>query len=152
MSEAYIMLLVILLLGLVAKNLSVIIAVGILLAFKLFRLKVVLSFFDQKGMDIGLTIMMVALLAPIAMGSFGMEQFTKVLREPLGVVAIILGVTVTVIARQGVNLMASTPTIVPMAISGIIIGVVLLKGVPVGPMVATGLTAALWGILKFFFR
>lgn len=152
MSEAYILLFVILLLGLIAKNFSVIIAVGVLLALKLLRLKGVLHFFDQKGVEIGLTIMMIALLAPIALGTIGVDKFAKLLREPVGIFAVIIGVAVTIIARQGVELMASNPSIVPVAIGGIIIGVALFKGVPVGPMVASGLTAAIWGIFKFFFR
>lgn len=152
MSEAYILLFVILLLGLVARNLSVIVAVSILLALKLLRIKVVLNFFDQKGIDIGLTIMMVALLAPVALGTFGVDKFAKFVREPIGILAVIIGIAVTVIARQGVDLMATNPIIVPMAIAGIIIGVVLLKGVPVGPLVASGLTATIWWFLKIFFR
>lgn len=152
MSQSYILLVVILILGAISKNTSVLISVGVLLLLKLLRLKTVLAYADTKGMDIGLTIMMIGLLASVATGKFGVTQFTHFIKNPVGILALVIGIGVTLIARQGVLLMSINPAIVPMAIAGVILGVVLFKGVSVGPLIASGLTAVLYGLVKLFWK
>ncbi len=150
MSESYIILLVTLGLALIVRNKSVLIALGILLVLKVLRLNSLIKYIDDNGMEIGLTILMIALLAPIAMGEFGTDKFLRFIKDPLGILAVVIGVLVTILARQGVQLMNENPMVVGMSIVGIIIGVVILKGVSVGPLVASGITAAIYGLVKYF--
>ncbi len=152
MSEPYIILLVVLGLAFISKNIPVSAAVIVLLILKTFRLNSVIMFFDNRGIQIGLVFMMVALLAPIVLGEFGLDKFPDFMKEPVGILSCIVGIAVTIFASQGVDLMAKNPVIVPMTIVGIIAGVVFFKGVPTGPLIASGLTAVLYGLIKFFIR
>lgn len=152
MTESYIILLIILILGLIVKNTSLTVAVGILLVLKILRLNQILRYMDHKGIQLGLIILMVGLLAPVALGEFGLEKFTGFFKSPLAILALGVGLFVTIFARQGVQMMANNPIVIATTILGILIGVIFFKGVPVGPLVASGLTAAIYGLIKFFIR
>lgn len=149
MSEAYITLIAIMLLGGLVKNIPVVAGAGVLLVLKLFNLKSIIVYFDNKGIQLGLIILFVALLAPIALGEYRIADITQFIREPLAILALIMGLAVTLFAKQGIALMADSPLVVPLAILGIITGVVFFKGVPTGPLIASGLTAAIYGLIQF---
>lgn len=74
-TESMLFLLLFLLLGLIAKNNSLIIAVAVVILLKLFHVDgKVMEIIQAKGINWGVTIITVAILIPIATGQIGFKD------------------------------------------------------------------------------
>ena len=102
---------------------------------------------QAKGINWGVTVISVAILIPIATGQI---QF-KDLITPAGWIAVICGILVAILSKHGVNLLSSTPQVTVALVIGTIIGVVFLKGVAAGPVIAAGITYYLVTLLNLSF-
>ena len=151
-SEGFILLFAVLLLAFFAQNKSVVYAVLIVLALKFLRLDRALSFLEDHGLRWSIIFLTAAVLAPFASDSISIKDMAAQFRTPFGIAAVIMGALATYLARQGVGLMDSTPDIVPaiVIVGGTIIGISLFRGVPVGPLVTSGILATIFSIYRMF--
>lgn len=149
-SEGFILLFAVLLLAFFAQNKSVVYAVLIVLALKFLRLDRALSFLEDHGLRWSIIFLTAAVLAPFASDSISIKDMAAQFRTPFGIAAVIMGALATYLARQGVGLMDSTPDIVPAIVGGTIIGISLFRGVPVGPLVTSGILATIFSIYRMF--
>lgn len=137
--ESWLFLALVLVVALLGKNMSLIIATGVVMVFKLlpFTSKW-LPTIQAKGINWGVTIISVAILVPIATGRF--KDLIKTFKSPAGWIAILAGIAVAILSRYGVDQLAAVPQVTVALVLGTIIGVVVFKGVAAGPVIASGMT------------
>ncbi|WP_338082257.1 DUF441 domain-containing protein [Exiguobacterium qingdaonense] len=142
MMSAYLFLILLVLIGVIAQNQSIIIASSALLIIK------ALGFGDQlfptlasKGINWGVTIITIAVLVPIATGDIGFKELWNSIRGPVGIIAFGSGIFVALVAAQGVQLMRVDPVVTTALLAGTILAVGFMKGIPVGPLIGAGIAA-----------
>jgi uncharacterized membrane protein (DUF441 family) len=143
-------LIVITVLGLIAKNNSLIISGIVLLAVRLLKAEQFLSIIDNYSVKIGIILIMLGVLTPLATGDLKLEGITENLLNPLAILALVMGVLVTQFTREGLWLMENQPTVTVSLVSGVILGVAFFKGVPSGPLIASGITAVVYKLISLF--
>lgn len=140
-------LLIILALGLVFNNSLVAAGAGSLLVMKLIRLQSVLFILERRAMDMGLLFLLIAVLIPFSLNKVGVKDIWLTFQSVQGILAVIGGVVAAYLCGQGMVLLQLQPEVVVGLVVGTIIGVSLLKGIPVGPLAAAGVTAILINLL-----
>ncbi|MCD5323833.1 MULTISPECIES: DUF441 domain-containing protein [Pontibacillus] len=139
-SQSTIFLLILFLLGLIGKNQSIMIAVYVLAGLKLFKLdEKVFPFFESKGMSIGVTIITISVLIPIATGEIGFKELAGSVKSYYAWICLGAGMFVAFVARDGLSLLASDPQLTTALIIGTILAVVFFNGVAVGPLIGAGI-------------
>ncbi|MGG3560385.1 DUF441 domain-containing protein [Neobacillus rhizosphaerae] len=150
-SESLFFLLLLLIIGFIAKNSSLMVAVGILLILKAGGMEAKsFSFIQSKGINWGVTIITVAVLVPIASGDIGFKDLTGAFKSSYAWIALISGMAVALLAKGGVKLLADDPQITSALVLGTILSVSLFKGVAVGPLIGAGIAYAAMKIFSFF--
>ena len=139
--ESWLFLALVLVVALLGNNMSLIIATGVVMVFKLlpFTSKW-LPTIQAKGINWGVTIISVAILVPIATGQIGFKDLIKLLSRQLDGIAILAGIAVAILSRYGVDQLAAVPQVTVAFSFRYFIGVVVFKGVAAGPVIASGMT------------
>lgn len=150
-SQALIFLILLLGIGVIAKNQSLIIAVFVLIVLKAAGLdSKAFSFLQSKGINWGVTIITIAVLAPIASGEIGFRDLGGAFKSPYAWVALVSGIAVALLAKGGIVLLAEDPHITTALVLGTILAVSLFKGVAVGPLIGAGIAYMAMKIFEFF--
>ncbi|MGE5508108.1 MAG: DUF441 domain-containing protein [Chitinophagales bacterium] len=136
-------LLLVLIVGLAARNNLVSGAATLLLVVYLAGFPEALRFLGSRALELGLLLLMVAVLAPLALGDTTLRDLSRVFGSLAGWLAIVGGATATWLNGRGVDLLRGRPEIIGGLLLGTIVGVVALHGIPVGPLAAAGVTALL---------
>jgi uncharacterized membrane protein (DUF441 family) len=147
MVQDNLLLLVIFSLGLVFNNNLVAAGAGSLLVLKLVKLQSLLRLLERRALDVGLLFLLLAVLAPFALDEVGLKDIWQTFQTLRGWLAVIGGLIAAYLCGQGLVLMQLQPEVVVGLVVGTIIGVSLLKGIPVGPLAAAGVTALLFNLL-----
>ncbi|MEB3750189.1 DUF441 domain-containing protein [Geobacillus icigianus] len=151
MNESVLFLLALLALGLLSKNESLVIAVAVLLAVKWSGFsEPLLSTLQSKGIHWGVTVITIAVLAPIAAGHIGWKELVGSLQSLSAWIALLSGILVALIAKGGVTLLASDPQMTAALAFGTIIAVALFHGVAVGPLIGAGIAYAVIKMVEYF--
>ncbi|WP_340081957.1 DUF441 domain-containing protein [Terribacillus sp. FSL K6-0262] len=144
-------LVIILILGIVGKNQSITIAAYILLGIKVLQLDDKLfPFLASKGLSIGITVLTIAVLVPIANGEIGFKDLYASVKSYYAWIALAAGILVAVLGKYGVNLMSTDPQVTVALVIGTILAVVLLNGVAVGPLIGAGIAYMVLQIIGLF--
>ena len=138
-------LLVLLACGIFSHNSAVTIAAAVLIVLKITPLHDLLPYVQQHGLNIGIIILTIGVLAPIASGKIAGESILKSFLSWKSLLAIAIGVFVAWLGGRGVKLMSNQPDIVAGLLIGTVAGVAVLRGVPVGPLIAAGILSLLTG-------
>ncbi|QJW48515.1 DUF441 family protein [bacterium BFN5] len=150
MSSELLPLLIILILGVLANNTSVGIAATTLLLLKLLGLSNWFDAIESKGLSIGITILTIAILTPLASGRITLLNMVESFKNPIGLVAVAAGVFAAWAGGRGIPFMNNSPEIITSIIIGTIAGVCFLDGVSVGPLIAGGLVYLAMSISKLW--
>ncbi|MFD2168781.1 DUF441 domain-containing protein [Tumebacillus lipolyticus] len=142
------LLLILLAIGIIGNNHTVSIAVAVLLLIRLVHLEKVLPSLEQHGLNVGVIILTIGVLAPLASGKISINEVMHTFTSPAALLAIAMGMFVSYAAGRGIPLMSGNPLVVTGLMIGTILGVALFKGVPTGPVIAGGLTALLLGLFQ----
>jgi uncharacterized membrane protein (DUF441 family) len=142
-------LLIILVAGLASGNSLVTGASAVLLFMESAGFTSAIVFLEERALQLGLVFLTIAVLAPLARGRITTEQICDTFLTLPGILAIIGGAAATYISGQGISLLTRQPHIVSGIILGTIIGVIVLRGIPVGPLAAAGITALLLRIFGY---
>ncbi len=134
-------------LGLAFGNRLVAGASGALLVLKLLHLPTLLALLDRRALDAGLFFLLLAVLAPFSLDRVRPRDILDTFRSLPGIVAVFGGTVAAYVCGQGVVLLQVRPEVTVGLLVGTIIGVALLRGVPVGPLAAAGLTAVLLNLM-----
>ncbi|MED3622718.1 DUF441 domain-containing protein [Neobacillus thermocopriae] len=152
-NESVLFLLLLLVIGFFAKNNSLMIAIAVLLVLKVFHIDSKLfSYIQTKGINWGVTVITIAVLAPIASGEIGFKDLTAAFKSPYAWVALVSGMAVALLAKGGVTLLAKDPQITTALVLGTILSVSIFKGVAVGPLIGAGIAYASMKMIGFFIR
>lgn len=142
------MLLVVTILGVISKNATVWIAGVGLLALRLWPGNQPLAWTEQYGLKVGVIILTMGVLAPVALGKIPWSQLVDTVKSLSGLAAVVVGILVAYLGGRGANLLTSQPTVVTGLLIGTIIGVALFRGVPVGPLIAAGILSLFTQFLR----
>ncbi len=142
-------LLIILVIGLASGNSLVAGASAALLFMESAGFTGAIAFLEQKALQLGLVFLTIAVLAPLALGRITSEQIIDTFFTWPGILAIVGGAAATYISGQGISLLATRPHVIAGILLGTVLGVVFLRGIPVGPLAAAGITALLLRIFGY---
>ncbi len=93
--------LLILVLAVLGNNQSVSVAAAVLVAIKLLGLDNWFPALESKGMNIGLIILTIAILAPVASGRITLQNMVDAFKSPVGLLAIAAGIFAAYAAGRG---------------------------------------------------
>jgi uncharacterized membrane protein (DUF441 family) len=150
--NGFIFILIIFILGLAARSSALTMAAGLLLLMQILNIKSLLPLLEERGVEMGLLFLMIAVLVPVALGRVGTKEILMTFCSLPGLLAIAGGVIATRLNGMGLNLLESQPQVILGLVIGSIIGIVFLKGVPVGPLMAGGIAAFFLYIIQLFGR
>ncbi|WP_420002363.1 DUF441 domain-containing protein [Acinetobacter sp. LF10] len=128
-----------------SQNTAITIAAASLILVKLTPLNQFFPYIQDYGLNIGIIILTIGVLAPIASGKISGHSILKSFISIKSLLAIAVGLAVAWLGGRGVKLMSNQPDIVAGLLIGTVAGVALLRGVPVGPLIAAGILSLLIG-------
>lgn len=143
-----IILVLLIIVGVIGRSSIIATAACILLAVKLVHLERYLPGIERRGLELGLLFLTLSVLVPFASGKIGMKDFTAVLTSWQGILALLGGAAATYINSKGLDLLRVDPQIIVGLVLGSIAGIVVLRGIPVGPLMAAGITAILYKLFR----
>lgn len=142
--------LVVLVLSVIGNNHTVAIAALVLLLIQKLGLVSFFPLIESYGMNLGIIILTVAVLSPLAQGRISATEIIGLFKAPVGLIAIVIGILVAWIAGNGVVFMKESPETTTALIVGTIIGVCFFRGLPVGPLIAGGMVAIVVSLVDSF--
>lgn len=137
------------LLGLWSKNRLIYVSAGVLLLFSCFNLLPQSSTAQKTLQDVGVILLVIAVLLPFSQGTFSPSDLYRHLFTFEGAVCLVVGLASAVMAKDGIELMRVNPGSMIGLLFGSILGTAFFGGIPTGPLVAAGLAAFVIGILRF---
>lgn len=150
-TQANLFLLLLLAIALVAKNQSLLFAVGFLIVIKAVGLdQKLFPVIQSKGINWGVTVITIAVLVPIATGDIGFKQLGEAMKSYYAWIALGAGIAVALIAKNGLTLLENDPHITTALVIGTILAVALFGGVAVGPLIGAGIAYLAMQIVKIF--
>ena len=141
-------LLLVLVMGLVSRNSLLIDAAAVMLLVHLSGLVPVQKWLEAKGIEAGILLLTVAVLAPLASGKTDLRGLIEFMKGGQGWSTILAGALAAYLTGRGVDLLESNPHVIMGLAIGSILGTAFLRGVPAGPLVAAGMAAIFLGILS----
>jgi uncharacterized membrane protein (DUF441 family) len=139
-SSPTVFLLLLLGIGLVGKNQSIIIAICFLLVLRWTGLgQKVFPFLEDHGIHLGVIVITIAILAPIATGQISLQDLWDSMKSSYGMVALLAGFLVAILGGFGIKLLADDPQVTMALVLGTILAVAFFKGVAVGPLIGAGI-------------
>ncbi|NHB91336.1 DUF441 domain-containing protein [Photorhabdus cinerea] len=138
-------LLVLAALGIISHNMTVTLAMLFLLVIRITPLNQFFPWVEKYGLTIGVLILTVGVMAPIASGKITVQAVLNSFMNWKSLLAIVIGILVSWLGSRGVSLMSNQPSTVAGLLVGTVLGVAMFKGVPVGPLIAAGILSLLIG-------
>lgn len=145
--EGKLVLLVLVAAGVLGGNDLVATAAAALLIFSTLGPPAVLDFLEEYTLSLGILLLLISLLLPFARGQLGLARAGGQLASLPGVVSLVVGAASAWLAAQGVTLLQDRPETMLGMVIGSVFGVLLLNGIPAGPLVASGLAALVLRLL-----
>ena len=151
MGQEYIIMLAIMICGVVGHNMSVAYAAGAVMVLKLLGLNQLIDILGDKGVRWGIILLTASIFVPIATGKITWETILECFKSPVGIVALVVGAVVAIFGYMGVDYMKSSPEVATALIIGTMIGVFFFRGIPVGPLIASGIVYVIMSLWQKFF-
>ncbi|CAB3391956.1 DUF441 domain-containing protein [Kyrpidia spormannii] len=148
-------LVVLIVIGLIGRSHVLTTAACFLLILKLSHLERYFPTLERRGLELGLLFLMIAVLVPLVDGTLTVSDLARVFVSPAGIAAMIGGLLATYLNGQGLHLLRQDPSLMIGLVLGSIFGIVFLRGIPVGPLMAAAIAAILveiWQWLRFLSR
>lgn len=139
---------IILILGLIGRNDTVIYSVGLILILKFLKQDILLQMLANKGLNIGVIILTAAILSKLVDGSVDVKTLFETFRTKLGIVTLITGILTATVAGRGIIALQNNPEMVSALVIGTMVGVFFFKGVAVGPLIAAGFAYVIMKLIK----
>lgn len=140
-STPELILITLLFLGLVGRSNLVVTSACILLCIRYFNLdSILLPVLEQRGLEIGLVLLMLHILSPAATDKLTKDDLYSVFSFK-GLLALSAGALATKLNGDGLYLMNGSPEIIFGMTVGTVLGILLLRGTPCGPVMAAAVTA-----------
>lgn len=149
MGSERIILLTLMALGVAARNALIVTSAGVVLIMEVMRLHRWFPVVEKRGLEMGLILLLMSVLVPFARGDVGWPEIKGSFTSFNGLAAIVGGVVAAVLSGYGVALLQVKPEVIVGMVVGTVVGVLVFKGIPVGPLAAAGFTAVLLALLRW---
>lgn len=147
MSQAAVALLLIFVLSLFFKDHILAAAAMLLFVLTLFVDKSTLAAASKPAFSIGIFFLMVFILMPVAAEKVKWADLLVQLKNPMFFVAIAIATAISYFGGRGVSFMQQ-PHILFAVVIGTLMGVLFLKGLPAGLVIAAGIASVLTSLLE----
>lgn len=129
------------------KNKSFAIGAFICLIVSFIQIKTLDNFIEKNFLNIGMIILSIWMLYPI----INMESLNyKSVITLNGVIAFIAGILAAVLASKGLIFTKGSSDVITGVILGTVVGVSIFKGIPIGPLIASGIAFVFVSIINIF--
>ncbi|QDX30705.1 DUF441 domain-containing protein [Dickeya poaceiphila] len=132
-------------LGIISQNMTVTLAILLLLVVRITPLNHYFPWVEKYGLSFGVLVLTIGVMAPIASGKISASDVFSSFLHWRSLLAVVIGIAVSWLGGRGVVLMSNQPSVVAGLLVGTVMGVALFRGVPVGPLIAAGLLSLLVG-------
>ena len=139
---------IIMILGVIGRNETVIYSVGLILVLKLLKQDYFLQILATDGLKIGVIILTASILVKLVDGSVDINVFIGSFKTKIGLITILAGIITALAAGRGIILLQNSPEVISSLVIGTMIGIFFFKGVAVGPLIAAGFTYFIMSIIK----
>ncbi|NBI27555.1 DUF441 domain-containing protein [Chengkuizengella marina] len=146
-----VLLVILILIGLIGRSHIITIAACLLLIIKLISLERYLPAIERRGLEFGLLFLTMAVLVPFASNKITYKDIIAIFTSWPGIIAIIGGAIATHMNGRGLELLKLDPQMIIGLVIGSIFGIIFLRGIPVGPLMAAGITALLIKMTNYLF-
>ncbi len=143
------MLVILIIIGLIGRSPIITTAACILLIIKLIHLERYLPVIERRGLELGLLFLTMAVLVPFASEKIGYRDIVHVFTSWPGIIALAGGAAATYMNAKGLEVLKIDPQLIVGLVIGSILGIIFLRGIPVGPLMAAGITALFLKIFSF---
>ncbi|MBW7454669.1 DUF441 domain-containing protein [Paenibacillus sepulcri] len=143
-----IILVVLIIIGLIGRSPIISTAACILLIVKLTHFERYLPTIERRGMELGLLFLTFSVLVPFASERIQSKDIMGALLSWPGILALIGGAAATYVNGKGLEMLKFDPQLIVGLVVGSIIGIIFMRGIPVGPLMAAGITAILFKIFQ----
>lgn len=137
--------------GLLGRSHIITTAACVLLVVKLLSLDRYLPTIERRGLELGLLFLTMGVLVPFASERISVKDVTSMFTTWPGILALLGGAIATYMNGKGLELLKIDPQMIVGLVIGSIFGIIFLKGIPVGPLMAAGITAFLLKVFTFMF-
>ncbi|MFB5675454.1 DUF441 domain-containing protein [Paenibacillus terreus] len=144
-----IILVILIVVGLVGRSPIITTAACLLLVMKLVHLERYLPSMERRGLEFGLLFLTIGVLVPFAQEKVTLRDITDTLTTWPGIVALAGGAIATYMNGKGLAMLKIDPQMIVGLVLGSILGIVFLRGIPVGPLMAAGITAFLLKVTQW---
>lgn len=142
-------LVLLIIIGLIGRSPIIATAASFLLILKLTSLERFFPAVERRGLELGLLFLTMSVLVPFANGKIGWKEIAPVFSTWYGLLALLGGAIATYMNGKGLDLLKWEPQLIVGLVIGSIFGIIFLKGIPVGPLMAAGITALFVKLFKF---
>ncbi|QHT60428.1 DUF441 domain-containing protein [Paenibacillus lycopersici] len=144
-----IVLVVLIIIGLIGRSPIISTAACVLLVVKLIHLERFLPTIERRGLELGLLFLTFSVLVPFAAERIGTKDIMSVVTSWPGILALTGGAVATYVNGKGLEMLKLDPQLIVGLVIGSIFGIVFLRGIPVGPLMAAGITVILMKLFSF---
>jgi uncharacterized membrane protein (DUF441 family) len=139
-----VILVILIIVGLIGKSPIISTAACVLLVVKLIHLERYLPAIERRGLEFGLLLLTFSVLVPFASGRIQWKEISGALTSWPGWIALAGGALATYVNGKGLEMLKFDPQLIVGLVLGSILGIVFFRGIPVGPLMAAGITAILY--------
>ena len=133
--------------GVVSRVNIVSVAASLLLILRMLRLERYFPMLERRSLELGLLFLMISILVPLANGKVNGKETAEAIFSVAGIATILGGIVATVINNRGLILLQTNPSLLLSIVVGTVVGIVLFRGMPVGPLMAAALAAVTIGLI-----
>lgn len=135
------LLVILIIIGLVGRSHIIATAASFLLILKLTALERYFPTVERRGLEFGLLFLTMAVLVPFANDKIAWKDIQPLFTSWYGIIALTGGAIATYMNGKGLEVLRMEPQLIVGLVIGSIIGIVFFRGIPVGPLMAAGITA-----------
>jgi uncharacterized membrane protein (DUF441 family) len=144
-----ILLVILIVVGLIGRSSIITTAACVLLIVKLLSLDRFLPTVERRGLEMGLLFLTMGVLVPFASEKISYKDVLSVFTTWPGIIALAGGAIATYMNGKGLELLKVDPQLIVGLVIGSIFGIIFMRGIPVGPLMAAGITAFLLKVAYF---
>jgi uncharacterized membrane protein (DUF441 family) len=146
MSQAGIALLIVLLLSIIFKDYILATAAGVLFLLSFIVSKSTLASAGKPAFSLGIFFLMVFILMPVATERVRLSELIEQFKSPIFFLTIATAAIISYFGGKGVSFIQQ-PHILFAVVLGTLIGVLFLRGLPAGLIIAAGIVSVVAGLM-----
>ncbi|WP_124727197.1 DUF441 domain-containing protein [Staphylospora marina] len=144
------LLVILIVVGIIGRSPLIATAASFLLIIKLIHLERLFPTVERRGLEFGLLFLTIAVLVPFASGRVQMKDVLGIFTSLPGIFALTGGALATWMNGKGLDLLKVDPQLIVGLVIGSIFGILFMRGIPVGPLMAAGITAFFLQLMKWW--